>query len=68
MMDSFITKDGKRLRRGYTTGSCAAAAAKSAAVMMLTGRRLDSVHLVTPFGIELDLPLQDIVTDEKYVS
>ena len=68
MMESFITKDGKRLRRGYTTGSCAAAAAKSAAVMLLAGRRLDSVHLVTPFGIELDLPLQDIVTDEKYVS
>ena len=68
MMESFITKDGKRLRRGYTTGSCAAAAAKSAAIMLLAGRRLDSVHLVTPFGIELDLPLQDIVTDEKYVS
>ena len=68
MMENFITKDGKRLRRGYTTGSCAAAAAKSAAVMLLAGRRLDSVHLVTPFGIELDLPLQDIVTDEKYVS
>ena len=68
MMESFITKDGKRLRRGYTTGSCAAAAAKSAAVMLLAGRRLDSVHLVTPFGIELDLPLQDIVTDERFVS
>ena len=68
MMESFITKDGKRLRRGYTTGSCAAAAAKSAAVMLLSECRLDSVHLVTPFGIELDLPLQDIVTDEKYVS
>ena len=68
MMDSFITKDGKRLRRGYTTGSCAAAAAKSAAVMMLTGRRLDSVHLITPFGIELKLPLQDIVINDSYVS
>ncbi|MBR4437333.1 MAG: cobalamin biosynthesis protein CbiD, partial [Spirochaetales bacterium] len=68
MMESFITKDGKRLRRGYTTGSCAAAAAKSAAVMLLAGRRLDSVHLVTPFGIELDLPLQEIVTDERFVS
>ena len=68
MMENFITKDGKRLRRGYTTGSCAAAAAKSAAVMLLAGRRLDSVHLVTPFGIELDLPLQDIVTDERFVS
>jgi len=68
MMESFITKDGKRLRRGYTTGSCAAAAAKSAALMLLAGRRLDTVHLVTPFGIGLDLPLQNIVIDEKSVS
>ena len=68
MMESFITKDGKRLRRGYTTGTCAAAAAKSAAVMLLTGGRLDSIHLVTPFGIELELPLQDIVINDRYVS
>ena len=68
MIDSFITKDGKRLRRGYTTGSCAAAAAKSAAVMLLSGIRLESIHLVTPLGIELDLPLKDIEINERYVS
>ena len=67
-MESFITKEGKRLRRGYTTGSCAAAAAKSAAVMLFAGRRLERVHLITPFGIELELPLQDIDINEKYVS
>ena len=63
-----MTKDGKRLRRGYTTGSCATAAAKSAAVMLLTGRPLDSVHLTTPFGMELDLPLQDIIMNDSFVS
>ena len=66
-MESFITKDGKKLRRGYTTGSCAAAAAKSAALMLLTGRRLDTVHLVTPRGIELDLAVQEIVTENDFV-
>ena len=38
-MEEYIIKDGKRLRLGYTTGSCAAAAAKAACFMLLTGRR-----------------------------
>ena len=68
MMESFITKDGKKLRRGFTTGSCAAAAAKSAALMLLTGRRLDIVHLITPGGTELDLPVAETVVTDEFVS
>ena len=68
MMESFITKDGKKLRRGYTTGSCAAAAAKSAVLMLLTGVKLDTVHLVTPRGIELDLKVHEIVIADGCVS
>ena len=59
-MEEYLIKDGKRLRLGYTTGSCAAAAAKAAAWMLLTGRRKESIRLQTPKGIELNLKVLDI--------
>jgi len=68
MMDSFITKDGKKLRRGYTTGSCAAAASKAAAMMLLGGTVLETVYLMTPRGIGLTLTVHDIVCGEEFVS
>ena len=58
-MKEFVTVDGKELRLGYTTGSCAAAASKAAATMILTGRRLDGIKLLTPKGIELELNVED---------
>lgn len=68
MMDSFITKDGKKLRRGYTTGSCAAAASKAAAIMLLGGEILETVYLMTPRGIGLTLTVQEIERKENSVS
>lgn len=67
-MEEFIVKDGKKLRLGYTTGSCAAAAAKAAAWMLLSGRRKEHIRLMTPKGIELDLPVSNIVMGENSVS
>ncbi len=59
-MEEYIVKGGKRLRLGYTTGSCAAAAAKAAAYMLLTGRHLERVELSTPKGVRLVLPVREI--------
>lgn len=67
-MEEFIEKDGKKLRYGYTTGSCAAAAAKAAAWMLLTGKRKDTISLVTPKGIPLSLQVEDIRMEENFVS
>ncbi|MBR6818504.1 MAG: cobalamin biosynthesis protein CbiD [Acidaminococcaceae bacterium] len=49
------------MRRGYTTGSCAAAASKAAAVMLLSGEETDTIKLDTPKGITLTLDVLDIL-------
>ena len=46
-LEEYVYRDQKRLRCGYTTGSCAAAAAKAAAQMLLSGERVDQVALST---------------------
>ncbi len=50
---------GRRWRKGYTTGSCAAAAAKGAVTMLLSGKPLEQVTINTPAGTELNLTLHD---------
>ena len=67
-MESYIEKDGKKLRFGYTTGSCAAAAAKAAAWMLLTGQKKEEISLITPKGVALTLPVLDISMEENRVS
>ena len=53
---------------GYTTGSCAAAAAKAAAEMLLSGEEIRQVRLLTPKGIELYLELEEIMRKKSEVS
>lgn len=67
-MNEFVEIDGKKLRLGYTTGSCAAAAAKAAAYMLLSGRRKERISLETPKGIPLELDTEDIEAGEGFVS
>ena len=67
-MEEYIQKDGKQLRLGYTTGSCAAAAAKAAAWMLLTGKKKEKISILTPKGIALHLDVKEITMGEKKVS
>ncbi len=66
--DHYIVKDNKTLRLGYTTGSCAAAAGKAAAMMLLTGKWIEEVSLMTPKGILLHLLIEDIHMGDDRVS
>lgn len=49
---------GKALRKGYTTGSCATAAAKVAALMVLRQHIIRQVSIVTPSGVTLRLNVE----------
>ena len=64
----YVMKNNRRLRCGYTTGSCAAAAAKAAALMLFSHRPVHTVSLMTPKGIELHLEILDICMKEGEVS
>ena len=59
-MNKFIYRGSQKLRCGYTTGSCAAGAAKAAAEMLLSGKKCEQISLMTPAGIPLTLDIRDV--------
>lgn len=66
--DCYVIKNNKKMRLGYTTGSCAAAAASGAAQILLGGKTITEVSLMTPKGILLHLKLEDITVKDNMVS
>lgn len=66
--EQYVMKQNKRLRCGYTTGSCAAAAAKGAVQMLLSGRVCRTADLLTPKGIRLHLPLEEAQIGDGFAS
>ena len=56
------------MRYGFTTGSCAAAAAKAAACMLLTGREKTEITIETPKGIPYTAQILKICRKEREVS
>lgn len=55
------------MRYGFTTGSCAAAAAKAATFMLLTGMEKNKIEIETPKGILFPAEIVDICREEKRV-
>lgn len=55
----------KKLRFGFTTGSCAAAASKAALFMLLSGKEINSVTIMTPKEIPYHAEIIDINKDPQ---
>ena len=56
------------MRHGFTTGSCAAAASKAAAYMLLTGHRKNQITIETPGGLSYTAEIIDIHIGEHCAS
>lgn len=63
-----IVRQGKELKTGYTTGTCAAVAVKAGLIYFFTGVEKDSVDILLPKGEELNIPVKSITKYDDYIE
>lgn len=68
MKNYYVFKNGKKLRCGYTTGSCAVAAAVAAVKMLFERDIYNSIDITTNSGKELMLDIHDIKMTTSFVE
>lgn len=67
-MSEYIVKNGKALRFGYTTGSCATAAASAAAQMLFNKLEIDCVCISLPNGEMVKFHIEEIEINSASVT
>ena len=68
VLELYIPVGNKRLRCGYTTGTCAAAATVGAVRLLLTGETLPAVRVDTPAGIAVEAQLLEHAAGANWAS
>lgn len=66
--EAYIYVGQQKLRRGYTTGSCAAAAAQAAARVLFGEEEPKTVKLTVPKGLTLCIPVHSVQKYERQVQ
>lgn len=58
-LEEYVTVGTKRLRCGYTTGTCAAAAARAASELLIRGIAIPAVCVQTPSGLDVPVEIEE---------
>lgn len=66
--ERYLMRGKQKLRCGYTTGSCAALAAKAAARMLFTQKEVSQSQMLLPGGIPLSVPVEQPVLGEGFAA
>ncbi|MCK4258123.1 MAG: cobalamin biosynthesis protein CbiD [Halanaerobiales bacterium] len=67
-MEEYVLHQGKRLKIGFTTGTCAAIAAKGALWMLINNKKTDKETITLPQEEIVTLPIVDAVYKLKEAS
>lgn len=57
IVDEYVIKNQKKLRCGITTGTCATAAARACIEELLLGKTNESISILTPKKIKVNIPV-----------
>lgn len=68
MLDLYVDSGGKKLRCGYTTGSCATAAAKAATLMLFSDEVLEDISIKTSKEIDVCIKINNLEIGKDYVK
>ncbi len=64
----YTVTGGRRMRRGYSTGTCAAAAAKAAVELLFSGEIPKKAQINTPAGVDLALDICEATIGEDWAE